>query len=90
MTEKDIDTCRKVENEIIDLFDYIRDNYPSLLAFGAQSTYKRFIINSWYITIIYRGYEYNELNSIDFSIYDITSGSYEWLKDYIVLHGRNV
>lgn len=74
----------KLEHEVIGLFDYIKKNYPDVLAFGRYSIYHHYDMNSKIIWIEYFDYGYDSFDSrdIDIPVNDFLSNPFEWADDW--------
>ena len=74
----------KLENETIELFNYIKKQYPDVLEFGRYSSYHHYNMNDDIIWIEYYDYGYDCYDSrdIDIPINDFLANSFEWADNW--------
>lgn len=88
MTRKEFDTFirtkDKLEDEVVDLFGYIKKKYVDLLAFGTYSSYHHHEVLEDSITIEYYDYGYDiyESSAITVPIDDFLCRPKEWADDW--------
>lgn len=84
MTKEELETFKslkeKLEHEVSELFDYIKEKYLDVLEFGECSSYHHYGMNDEIIWIEYFDYGYDCYDSrdIDIPINDFLSNPYEW------------
>ena len=88
MTKEELETFKglkeKLENEVIDLFRYIKAKYLDVLAFGRYSSYHHYGMNDKIIWIEYFdcGYDCYDSSDIDIPIDDFLSNPFEWADNW--------
>ena len=88
MTRKEFNTFIKtrdnIEDEVVDLFGYIKKNYVNLLAFGTYSSYHHHEISDDSITIEYYDYGYDiyESSTITIPVDDFLGRPKKWADDW--------
>ena len=88
MTRKEFDafikTRDKLEDEVVDLFGYIKKKYVNLLAFGTYSSYHHHEVLDDSITIEYYDYGYDcyDSSTISIPVDDFLKRPKEWADDW--------
>ena len=90
MTKEELKTFKglkeKLENEVVKLFDYIKEKYLDVLAFGRYSSYHHYGMNDEIIWIEYYDYGYDCYDScdIDIPINNFLSNPFEWADNWAI------
>lgn len=88
MTKEEFQTLKcleeKLNNEVIELFDYIKNKYVDVLAFGKDSRYGHYDIDEDIICIEYYddGYDCYDSRVIAIPINDFVSDSFKWVDNW--------
>ena len=88
MTQEEIQTLKclkkKLEEEVIKLFNYIYDTYNDVLTFRKLSSYNYYDIDEDIIRIEYFDYGYDcyESGDIEIPINDFVSNPFEWADNW--------